>query len=68
MHAPQSSDSNHTEIDLAQLFEQCWASRRSIALITALGTGAALAYALLATPIYQVDVLLRPSRPGHWKP
>lgn len=60
MHAPQSSDSNHTEIDLAQLFEQCWASRRSIALITALGTGAALAYALLATPIYQVDVLLRP--------
>ncbi len=64
MHTLRSSDSDPTEIDLVQLLKQCWASRRLIALIAFLTTGAALAYALLATPIYQADILLRPVRSG----
>lgn len=55
-----ASGASPSEIDLVQLFQQLWASKWLIALIAALATAAALAYALLAVPTYQVDVLLRP--------
>lgn len=55
-----ASGASPSEIDIVQLFQQLWASKWLIALIAALATVAALAYALLVVPTYQVDVLLRP--------
>lgn len=60
MPSSQLPGASPSEIDLVQLFQQLWASKWLIALIAALATAAALAYALLAVPTYQVDVLLRP--------
>lgn len=60
MPSSQLPGASPSEIDLVQLFQQLWASKWLIALIAALATAAALAYALLVVPTYQVDVLLRP--------
>ncbi|MFU4536904.1 Wzz/FepE/Etk N-terminal domain-containing protein, partial [Pseudomonas aeruginosa] len=60
MPSSQLPGASPSEIDIVQLFQQLWASKWLIALIAALATAAALAYALLAVPTYQVDVLLRP--------
>ncbi len=56
MPSSQLPGASPSEIDLVQLFQQLWASKWLIALIAALATAAALAYALLAVPTYQVDV------------
>ncbi|WP_458026829.1 Wzz/FepE/Etk N-terminal domain-containing protein, partial [Pseudomonas aeruginosa] len=60
MPSSQLPGASPSEIDIVQLFQQLWASKWLIALIAALATAAALAYALLVVPTYQVDVLLRP--------
>lgn len=41
------------EIDLIELFKKIWASRKTVALITACFTALGILYALIATPWYQ---------------
>lgn len=62
MFSSQPSGASSSEIGIVQLFQQLWASRWLMALITTLTTATALAYALLAIPTYQTDVLLRPTQ------
>ncbi len=52
MPSSQLPGTSPSEIDLVQLFQQLWTSKWLIALIAALATAAALAYALLAVPTY----------------
>lgn len=49
------------EIDLREVFGVMWRGRWAIIALTTLCTVAGLAYALLATPMYQVDTLLAPA-------
>lgn len=55
LHYPASD-----EIDLFELFENLWEQKWLIAVVTALCTGVAIAYALLATPVYQASARLLP--------
>ncbi|WPC06766.1 Wzz/FepE/Etk N-terminal domain-containing protein [Pseudomonas benzenivorans] len=49
------------EVDLAALFHSLWEQKRLIALVTALISMMAAAYAFLATPEYEVQSVLRPA-------
>ena len=48
------------EIDLLDLFRKLWEQRLLIALVTAAGVCLAALYAFLATPVYQIQSVLRP--------
>ncbi|MCL8308518.1 MULTISPECIES: LPS O-antigen chain length determinant protein WzzB [Pseudomonas putida group] len=48
------------EIDLLELIEGLWKRKVLIAVTTAVMTGLAVAYALLATPIYEAKVFVQP--------
>lgn len=58
-HAAASSNSSD-EIDLLELFRRLWEQRLLIALVTAAGVCLAALYAFLATPVYQIQSVLRP--------
>lgn len=58
-HAAASSKSSD-EIDLLELFRRLWEQRLLIALVTAAGVCLAALYAFLATPVYQIQSVLRP--------
>lgn len=49
------------EIDLFELFQSLWREKVLIALVTAVITVVALLYALTATPIYQVQSIVKPA-------
>lgn len=49
------------EIDLYELFQSIWQEKMLVALITAVVTVLALTYAVLATPVYQVQGIVRPA-------
>lgn len=50
----------YVEFDLFEFTEKLWEQKWLILLITALGTALALAYAMLATPVYQASARLMP--------
>ncbi len=59
----QSNNAAHDadEIDLFELFQSIWQERILIVIITAVVTVLALIYALTATPIYQVQSIVKPA-------
>lgn len=63
MNVPPAASRLHSdEIDLAELVQSLWRQRVLIAVVTGVVTLAALLYALLATPVYQVQSVLRPAQ------
>ncbi|MFK3818831.1 Wzz/FepE/Etk N-terminal domain-containing protein [Pseudomonas sp. NPDC089407] len=52
--------SSNEDVDLFQLIGWLWAQRLLIAVVTAIVALAALAYALLSTPVYQARVVVQP--------
>ncbi|MDF9617290.1 Wzz/FepE/Etk N-terminal domain-containing protein [Pseudomonas entomophila] len=48
------------EIDLYEIFERLWRQKLLIVATTVVFAGAALAYALLATPIYEAKIIVQP--------
>ena len=57
---PQQPAHDSDEIDLFELFQSLWQEKILIIVITGLVTVIALAYALMATPIYQTQASLVP--------
>ena len=55
------ANTNHGEIDLVQLVAALWKQKTLIITVTALVGVIGLAYALLATPYYSVQSVLRPA-------
>lgn len=51
----------HDEIDLVQLVSALWKQKKLVVAVTALAGVLGLAYALLATPYYKVQSVLRPA-------
>lgn len=49
------------EIDLFELFQSLWQEKVLIVLISAVVTVLALIYALTATPVYQVQSVVKPA-------
>lgn len=60
MHPHAASSKSSDEIDLLELFRRLWEQRLLIALVTAAGVCLAALYAFLATPVYQIQSVLRP--------
>lgn len=52
---------NADEIDLFELFQSIWQEKILIVIITAVITVLALIYALTATPVYQVQSIVKPT-------
>ncbi|MGE8399819.1 MAG: Wzz/FepE/Etk N-terminal domain-containing protein, partial [Burkholderiales bacterium] len=52
--------SSNEDVDLFQLIGWLWAQKILIAAVTVIVALAALAYALLSTPIYQATVAVQP--------
>ena len=59
-HTPYNTAPDADEIDLFELFQSIWQERVLVVIITAVITGLALIYALIATPIYQTQATLVP--------
>lgn len=55
-----SARSQDDEIDLVELAKALWSQKLIIVAVTFLGTAAALAYALLATPVYEAKATVLP--------
>lgn len=55
------STADHDEIDLFELFHSLWQEKILIVIITAVITALALIYALAATPVYQVQSIVKPA-------
>lgn len=55
------SPAHDDEIDLFELFQSIWQEKIFIVIITAVVTVLALIYALTATPIYQVQSIVKPA-------
>ncbi|MDY7219629.1 Wzz/FepE/Etk N-terminal domain-containing protein [Denitrificimonas sp. JX-1] len=55
-----ASTVNADEIDLFELIQSLWQEKVLVVIMTAIFTVLALAYALLATPIYQTQATLVP--------
>lgn len=49
-----------SEIDLVELIEGLWRQKLLVFVVAAMVTGSAVAYAMLATPIYEAKVFLQP--------
>ncbi len=60
LHPHAASSKSSDEIDLLELFRRLWEQRLLIALVTAAGVCLAALYAFLATPVYQIQSVLRP--------
>lgn len=60
-HMPNHTAPDADEIDLFELFQSIWQERILIVIITAVVTALALIYALAATPIYQVQSIVKPA-------
>ncbi|TDF81186.1 LPS O-antigen chain length determinant protein WzzB [Pseudomonas sp. H9] len=56
----ESERRSHDEIDLFELLEGLWRQKLLIILSTVIVTAGAVAYALLATPIYEAKVVVQP--------
>lgn len=56
----QSYNTIDDEIDLFELFQSLWQEKVLIVIITAVVTAVALIYALTATPVYQVQSIVKP--------
>lgn len=56
----QSYNTIDDEIDLFELFQSLWQEKVLIVIITAVVTAVALIYALAATPVYQVQSIVKP--------
>lgn len=56
----QSYNTIDDEIDLFELFQSLWQEKVLIVIITAVVTAVALVYALTATPVYQVQSIVKP--------
>ncbi|NQD93145.1 chain-length determining protein [Pseudomonas sp. CrR25] len=59
--SPVAQQPVNDEIDLVALFRSLWEQKLLITLVTLLVGLAAAAYAFLATPVYQVQSMLRPA-------
>lgn len=55
------NSNNDDEIDLFELFQSIWQEKTLIVIITAIATALALIYALTATPVYQVQSIVKPA-------
>lgn len=60
-HMPYNTAPDADEIDLFELFQSIWQEKILIVIITAVVTVLALIYALAATPIYQVQSIVKPA-------
>lgn len=58
---PSSQPGYSGEIDLFDLFQSLWKEKILIVLVTAVFTALAVIYALTATPIYQVQSIIKPA-------
>lgn len=60
-HQPYNAAHDADEIDLFELFQSIWQEKTLIIIITTVATVLALVYALTATPIYQVQSIVKPA-------
>ena len=60
-HQPYNAAHDADEIDLFELFQSIWQEKTLIIIITTVATVLALVYALTATPVYQVQSIVKPS-------
>lgn len=58
---PPPAATSHADIDLFDLFHSYWKQKKLIAATTVVAGGVALAYALLAQPVYLASSVLRPA-------
>ena len=58
---PSNKPANSDDIDLFELCQSIWQEKNLIVIITAVVTALALIYALKATPVYQVQTIIKPA-------